>query len=332
MRSFLTILLFAFVTIKAWAQYPAQAGLPGSTAISASSAAFVGWAQYCTVQRGLMNIADPSLGYASAGDSSSALGIADGAIVSLGDSGVATLTFASPVYNGPGADFAVFENGFIDVADATQAFLELAFVEVSSDGSNYFRFPSASLTQAQLQLGNGDYTTASNINNLAGKYVGTYGTPFDLSDMAGISGLDINHITHVRIVDAVGDITQHACRDADGRVINDPFPTPFPSSGFDLDAVGVLHNATTVVNAGPGSLPVSVYPNPATDYIIITADNSLGALQATVTTIAGTVLLSNMMIAQSKGSVSLQQFPAGMYYLTLQDTNGNKWVKKIIKL
>jgi hypothetical protein len=40
------------------------------------------------------------------------LGLPDGSIVSLGDSGIAIATFAHPIYNGSGPDFAVFENGF----------------------------------------------------------------------------------------------------------------------------------------------------------------------------------------------------------------------------
>ncbi len=329
MRS-LCFIFLAFFATRAGAQYAPQAGQPGSTAVSASSAAIVAWAQHCSVRRGLMDIADPSLGYASAGDSVNGLGAADGIIVSLGDSGVATLTFASPIYNGPGADFAVFENGFLNVADVTQAFLELAFVEVSSDGVNFFRFTAASLTQAQLQLGNGDYITATNINNLAGKYVGAYGTPFDLQELAGTAGLDVNHITHVRIIDAVGDITAHACRDAEGRTINDPYPTPFPSGGFDLDAVAVLHNATTALSLAQANISVSVYPNPATDHITVAASDK-ATFQATVTSVTGNVLL-RQTVAPSTGNISLQQLPPGMYYLTLQDTNGNKWVEKITKL
>jgi hypothetical protein len=81
-----------------------------------------------------MDIANPGLGYASLGDSSLAIGPANLDIVSLGDSGVATLTFSSPIANGLGPDFVVFENGFLDPANDSFAFLELAFVEVSSDG------------------------------------------------------------------------------------------------------------------------------------------------------------------------------------------------------
>src|SRR6185312_6390046 len=149
------------------AQYAPQAGLPGTTAISASSSAFTEWANGCTIQRGYMDIAQPALGYASTGDSTDALGIADVNVVSLGDSGVATLTFPSPIYDGDGFDFAVFENAFLNPLDSNLAYLELAFVEVSSDGVNYFRFPASSLTQDTLQdYDPNDYLDCRLINNL----------------------------------------------------------------------------------------------------------------------------------------------------------------------
>src|ERR1700761_645592 len=142
MKAFLFFIFF-FFACGAYAQYAPQAGLPGSTAIGAASSVFVGWATQCSVTRGLMNIADPSLGYASAGDSSLGTGPANGYTVSLGDSGIAVLTFAHPIYNGAGPDFAVFENGFLNATNDSQAFLELGFVEVSSDGVNFTRFPAS---------------------------------------------------------------------------------------------------------------------------------------------------------------------------------------------
>jgi hypothetical protein len=33
----------------------------------------------------------------------------------------------------------------------------------------------------------------------------------------------------------------YASCDSQGHQINDPWPTPFPTGGFDLDAVGVIH-------------------------------------------------------------------------------------------
>ena len=49
---------------------------------------------------------------------------------------------------------------------------------------------------------------ASDIQNLAGKYRAQYGTPFDLDEMIGNINLDINNITHVKIIDVIGNINE----------------------------------------------------------------------------------------------------------------------------
>ena len=313
-------------------QFVPQAGLPGSTAINYTDSRFTGWATQCVVQRGYMDIANPAGGYASLGDSSLAIGIANHTTVSLGDSGVATLTFASPIYDGPGADFAIFENGFIDGANDSLAFLELAFVEVSSDSVNYFRFPATSNTQQNVQLTNDDYVNASALNNLAGKYIGMYGTPFDLSELEGTTGLDINNITHVRIIDVVGSIGAHASHDINGRAINDPYPTAFASGGFDLDAVGVLHqtgNASVATVAN--HIATNIYPNPVTNELHISIQGAFAAgTTATITTITGNVLLQVTLTAANT-IIPVAAYPAGMYYIQFRDANGNTWVEKIAK-
>ena len=184
-------------------------------------------------------------------------------VVSLGDGGSAILTFAHAIKNGNGPDFAVFENSFDDY------FLELAFVEVSSDGERFVRFPATSLTQTVRQIGGSGRVDASYINNLAGKYRSGYGTPFDLAELADSTGIDINNITHVRIVDAIGSIDpQYASYDAFGHMVNDPWPTNSYSSGFDLDGIAVLHQ----VGEGIDDVTVaqmSIYPNPVVDCLII---------------------------------------------------------------
>ena len=74
-------------------------------------------------------------------------------VVSLGNGGSITLTFAEPIRNGAGFDFAVFENGHVDT------FLELAFVEVSSDGAVFVRFDSTYLGEVPVsQYGAHDAT------------------------------------------------------------------------------------------------------------------------------------------------------------------------------
>jgi hypothetical protein len=78
---------------------------------------------------------------------------------------------------------------------------------------------------------------------LAGKYRQGYGTPFDLEELAGTPGLNVNDVKYVRIIDVVGSIDDnYATYDSFGNKINDPWPTPFDSSGFDLEAVGVIHS------------------------------------------------------------------------------------------
>ncbi|HAL92639.1 MAG TPA: hypothetical protein DCM68_06410 [Verrucomicrobia bacterium] len=167
------------------------------------------------------------------------------AVASLGDGGQLTLAFPAPIADGPGPDFAVFENANDD------RFLELAFVEVSSDGAQFFRFPSHSLEPDPIDgYCETNQTDPTAYGGLAGKHpVGT-GTPFDLRALAGTPGLDVRRVTHVRIRDIPGDGT---VTDTCGNPIYDPFPT-WGSGGFDLDAIGVL-NANLDIAADPSAAP-----------------------------------------------------------------------------
>jgi hypothetical protein len=327
MKLFITIIAFCVSLTAARAQYAPQAGVTGSTAIHAGSSSFVGWATSCTVQRGYMDIADPGGGVVSAGTDNNGTGAANQTIVSLGDSGIATLTFAASLYDGPGADFAVFENGFANPQDPEMAFLELAFVEVSSDGVNYHRFEAHSLTPITTQIPMaGVFMDAKLINNLAGKYISNYGTPFDLSELSGTTGLDIMHITHIRLVDVVGALSSlHASFDTANNIINDPYATDFATGGFDLDAVGAIHQNSTFVTT-VANRTFSIYPNPVSDKLTIRAE---GKTLVRLMDITGKVLITD--IADRSLKLDLTTYPAGMYYLQLQDENGAICVEKIVK-
>jgi len=211
--------------------YPPPAGQPGSRAVAADDPAIVGWAGSVEqVDFGSDLIAQWR-------DSDQALGPAEGnstAIVSLGRGGSIVLGFDPPIANGPGPDLAVFENGFSD------DFLELGVVEVSSDGEHYLRFAHAFL--GQQPLGAFDKLDTRLVGALAGKYRQGFGTPFDLAVFADAPAVrqglvDLQQIRRVRILDVVGDGSQH---DSFGQPIYDPYPTA-DSAGFDLDAIAVLH-------------------------------------------------------------------------------------------
>ena len=218
-----------------------------------------GWADYVRAD-----------GQSSFGDPALALGPVTGDefdVVSLGDLTAAQITAGAPVgrltlsvtdaqhpapmRNLPGADFVVFENGVVAEygtggAGVGGVFGELAYVEVSTDGTHFARFPSVSLTPAAV----GAYGTLdpTNLFNLAGKHVNaageSWGTPFDLAVLANhplvtAGTLNLNDVRYVRIVDIPGN----------GGFADSALPTPHPifdpwrtigSGGFDLEAVGVI--------------------------------------------------------------------------------------------
>jgi len=256
----LALLLVLFVSGLSWAgPYSPAAGQPGSSAVAYDDPAFIGWAgQYLDYEPGdevdpiWMN---PLLALGPAGS-------APQDIVSLGRGGRITLVFDPPIMDGSGWDFAVFENSFSDT------FLELAYVEVSSNGTDFIRFDAVSLTAAPVGgFGNTDPT---DIDMLAGKYRQGFGTPFDLRDLADAPGVlsgtvDLTRISLVRLVDIIGD---GAATDSAGRIIYDPYPT-FSSAGFDLDGIGIRYENTA--SSEPNVPPEKPVPQTPLDGALDTA-------------------------------------------------------------
>jgi hypothetical protein len=322
-ESFLTIFLALSFSVYAQGPYAPPAGQTGTTAIHKDSSAFVSWASATTISRGLQDISNVSLGNADVGTNASAIGKSGvNGIVSLGDGGSATLTFNAPVINGTGPDFAVFENSFSD------SFLELAFVEVSSDGINFFRFDGISLTDTSTQTSGFGTTDATNIYNLAGKYRGQYGTPFDLSELDGIAGLDINNITHIKIIDVIGSMNPtYATYDSQNRAVNDPWPTPFGSSGFDLDAVGVINSSATAISEITNDR-VTLFPNPIKDILNLRLEQE-GEYKFSILNYNGKVIESGRF-NEINHQIDLRSLNTGIYFIQLTSER-SIITKKVIK-
>ena len=199
------------------------------------------WAdEVVALVRGPLDVANPGLGVASAGTAADALGPATGVstdTVSLGDGGSITVSFAQPLFDGQGDDFAVFENGFLSVDGL---FGELGFVEVSSNGTDFARFESATLNATPvLAFGTFEPTDYA---GLAGDQPAGLGTGFDLAELAShplvVGGqVDLAAVRYVRIVDVIGD---GSTTDGGGLPIYDPYATPFSVGGFDVDGVAAL--------------------------------------------------------------------------------------------
>jgi len=183
----------------------------------------------------------PELGLADFGSSEFVLGEATGDefdIVSLGDGGSITLTFAEGFGDGPGDDFAVWENGFYSIGGL---FAEFAFVEVSTNGVDFARFEPT--TTNGLEVDSLYTVDPTDYHNLAGDQPIGLGTGFDLSDLRTdplfvSGGLDLYDVHFVRVVDVIGDGSTF---DGLAQPVYDPYPTPFASGGFDLEAVGVIY-------------------------------------------------------------------------------------------
>ena len=320
----LSILLLAMVPVSLWAQFAPAQDKPGTTAMHADSSAFVAWATGCTVERGLMRIDKPENGLASFGEETLALGVPGGTmdVVSLGDGGTATLTFESPICNGIGPDFAVFENGFANAQNPDTWALELGFVEVSSDGENFFRFPAVTYVQTETQLGNAGSIVPEQLHNFASKYGAFYGTPFDLDEVEDNALLDKNHITHVRIVDVVGNIDpQYATYDSEGHIINDPWPTGFASSGMDLDAVGVIHDIAHDVQENE-TIAIALYPNPVKERLTVNAEN----LQA----VEIFNLVGQLVLTSNSSVINFDNLNEGVYFVRVK-ADGMTVTKRVVK-
>jgi hypothetical protein len=197
---------------------------------------------------------------AANGDPTKALGplgtVPDGNTVSLGDltaeemtqglsPGEITLRMATPLRNGPGWDLAVFENAFTFFApDDDKSFAELAYVEVSSDGVTFVRFPAESLTTTLFEPFGPSFAgiDPTDVRNLAGALGGLVGTPFDFAELAALSEVTsgdvaLDNIQYVRLIDIPGD---GSSLDSQNRPILEAWPTTdltFGNGGLDLDAV-----------------------------------------------------------------------------------------------
>lgn len=182
-------------------------------------------------------------------------------IVALGMGGSLTLGFDVTIANGPGADFSVYENGFMAGGGC---FAEVAFVEVSTDGVSFARFPAhyAGPTGPLPAFGTSPLGTfggltggAPGIANVVTNAISPFdcvvsgGEAFDLAALASdplvVGGsVDLAAIHFVRIVDCVAG----ANADANGALIWDHGGA---TGSADIDAVAVIQHAAAQTGHGP---------------------------------------------------------------------------------
>lgn len=185
-------------------------------------------------------------------------------VTSLGEGGSLTLGFSTNIVDGPGVDLLVMENGFEFPTGSGRIFAEVAFVEVSSNGVDFARFPTryAGPTGPLANFGSepmGTYAgmtgglpvfADANLNNLRpDDPTEAGGEAFDLTVLQShalvLGGqLDLNAIGFVRLVDAVAGVDV----DSFGTTIWDNGGQP---SSADIEAVVAINHAGLTPATGP---------------------------------------------------------------------------------
>lgn len=181
------------------------------------------------------------------------------AVHSLGVGGFLTLGFDVTITDGPGADFLVFENPFM-VSAGGPIFSEALFVEVSSNGRDFARFPTR--YQGPARSGGpyatgwaGYYSGFGGIKPSNGGKVGVDnfdvvqagGDSFDLADLknhplVAAGKVDLLRIIQLRLLDVIAGVS----KDSAGNTIQDP-----TSGSADINAIAIIHHTGNVRGTGP---------------------------------------------------------------------------------
>jgi hypothetical protein len=218
-------------------------------------------------------------------------------VLALGHASSITVMFGGPIPRGSGWNFAVFENAFLDSSSALAGrgggtnyvyynngtnlvpvargynfvWTKLAFVDVSSDDTNWARFPVTYLNtdvlfQASVSESPDHWLSqdATMMDGLAGKTALQYGTPFSLSTLTNAPNVlsravDLNNIRCIRLTDVIGDGSR---LDQYGNPIYSPYydstqvplvtPQDSATDGFCLRGVAILE--TPVPTIGGASM------------------------------------------------------------------------------
>jgi len=184
-------------------------------------------------------------------------------VFSLGFGGSITLAFVDNVIvDGPGPDFAVFENAFLVFDPATlvieRPFADPGIVSVSQDGVHWYQFPCSLVVDAPHKIFYpgcaGVYPVLSNANDPSTPHasIPTQGTLADLigasvspppapggagGDRFDLAQLGLTWARYVRIDDA-------------NFLTGDPYGST--NAGFDLDAIAAIHSAPATDANGDG--------------------------------------------------------------------------------
>ena len=118
----------------------------------------------------------------------------------------------------------------------------------------------------------------------------------------------------------------YATRDTAGRKINDPYPTAFTQSGFDLDAVGVVHIKSVGLAEKENVKKLSIYPNPVRKHLFFN-EQLIGA-EWEILNLSGRLVKNGRL---AKNQMNCSELKSGVYLLKLIHQNELYQAKLIVE-
>lgn len=98
----------------------------------------------------------------------------------------------------------------------------------------------------------------------------------------------------------------------------------------DLGNQAIYGDAPLNINAVEEKI-FAIHPNPVTDKLFLDATNTTDNLKIQIFNIEGKLLSNQKVALQDQKAIDVSQLKSGIYFLNIEDENGNTAVKKFIK-
>jgi hypothetical protein len=228
----------------------------------------------------------------------------------------------------------IADGAFISEIDLSQnlllEYLNLTGVDISSlDVSN-------NILLKELYFGNFDgyigplFTTLDLSNNVNLEIV--YGTNlFFLETVDARNGNnEILTVTLPCLFEGIPcELTELHCVKVDDEVAATNHEAPYDNWRIDADFV-YSEDCTLGVSSQEDSA-FSIHPNPAKNELFLSSQNPSENLKIKIFNIEGKLLSSQTLALEKQTSIDVSNLSSGMYFLNIEDENGNTAVKKFIK-
>lgn len=226
----------------------------------------------------------------------------------------------------------------------TEKSADAGFLEIRIDGEQAWRRPAATKVFRGEYTGNVQYGTFAIpfLSGYSGNSEGWVQSYFDLSEYKDKSvyirfrfGTDDNtavpnggwYVDEVEVIDMLNFNTTATVTDASGSIAS----TDAPGRGLVINPGFFLSSK----DAPALQLPVTVQPNPADEFLRITAQETLvGAVQVSLIGMDGRVALQQQkegLFAAQALQLNISELPAGVYTLHLQNAAGTFVQKVVVK-